>query len=177
MFKKTLSVMLTLCAVLCMLLPAAAATPTGPVSITVHSDIAGCTENDLQKLITVDSGEVVPWTHGGVPVTIAEYAGGSPQGGVEPGRTYYIYFTFEAAEGYELPETTAGGWLTVACDKGVELIRADVVNIAVSQGSARGGTLRGLRIYAKVVAQGTVFQRILGWIKDIIDKIRAWSLY
>ena len=177
MFRKTLSVMLALCAVFCMLLPAAAAAQTGPVSITVHSDIAGCTENDLEKLITVDSGEVIPWTHGGVPVSIAQYAGGSPEGALEPGRTYYIYFTFEAAEGYELPETAAGGWLTVACDKGVELIRADVVNMSVSQGNPRGGTVRALRIYAEVVAQGSTFQRILGWIKDIIDKIRAWSLY
>ena len=177
MFRKTLSVLLALCAVFCMVLPALSAAPTGPVSITLHSDIAGCTENDLQKLFTVDSGEVIPWTHGGVPVHIAEYAGGVPDGALEPGRTYYIYYTFEAAEGYELPETASGGWLTVACDKGVKLIRADVVDISVAQGNPRGGTVRGLRIYAEVVAQGTVFQRMLGWIRDVIDKIRAWSLY
>lgn len=177
MFKKTLSVILTLCVVFCVLLPAAAAAQTGPVTLTLHSDIAGCTENDIQKLITVDSDKVIPWTHGGVPVSIAKYAGGSPQGAIEPGRTYFIYYTFEAAPGYELPESVSGDWLTVACDKGVTLIRADVVNISVSQNNPRGGTERGLRIYAEVVAQGTVFQRILGWIKDTVEKIRAWSLY
>ena len=177
MVKKTISVLLALCAVFCMLLPGFSAAQTGPVSITVHGDIAGCTEKDLEKLITINSGNIVYWTHGSRPVTIAEYAGGSPEGAVEPGRSYYIHYTFEAADGYELPETVSGDWLTIACDKGVTLISADVVNISVAQGNPRGGTVRGLRIYAQVVAQGNIFQRILGWIKDIYDKIRAWSLY
>ena len=177
MFRKTLSVLLALCALFCTLVPAFSAAQTGPVSIVLHGDIAGCTENDLQKLVTVESGEVIPWTHGGGPVTIAGYAGGSLQGAVEPGRTYYIDYTFEAAGGYALPEAASDGPITVACEKGVILIRADVVNMYAAENGPRGGTVRALRISAEVTAQGSVFQRILGRIRDVIDKIRAWSLY
>ena len=177
--KKLISLTLILCVLLsCLALPAAAQDETGPISLRLNSDIAGCTRMDVDKLIEIRSPQVTFYPYGDSPIYITNYVGNGEYAHMDAGRTYGITYTLVAADGYTLPEEISDGDVIFDCGKGVDVVYCKVVEIQ-NPDSAPGENVRtrALRIIANVVVDGTAFQRIIGWFKDVILKIRSWSLY
>lgn len=178
MLKKIFSVLLAVCAVCCCLLPAAsAAAEMGTVKVKLNSDIAGCTERDVDQLIELKSDNVAFRQRADSPVHVSDYAGTMEPGKLVAGRTYYIDYSLVAADGYTLPEKLEDGDVEIECGKGVTVYHTAIVtgNIRGEDGEIHPN--KGLRIQASVVVDGNAFQRIIGWFHDLILKIKAWSLY
>ncbi|MBQ6162966.1 MAG: hypothetical protein IK118_00655 [Clostridia bacterium] len=172
--KKMISVALALCLMFgCLLLPAAAAQNDDVICVRLHSDIAGCMSTDTDKLIEILSPQVKLYSD----IHISNYAGASEYAHMDAGRQYYIVYTLDAAEGYELPETISDDQISIECGKGVSLISYKIVEIREAGTTLSEPTHRALRIYANVIVDGSAIQRLVGWIRDIILKIRSWQLY
>ena len=177
MLKKSIALFLAVCAVCCCLLPAAAQAEIGPMAVKLNSNIAGCTNRDVDQLIELESDNIILSTRDKEPVYIVDYAGTSVSGEVVAGRTYFAYYVLEAAEGYALPDALEEGDISIACGKGVSVISTQIVTAPTKIDGVWVESFRGLRIYAKVLVDGSFFQRLIGRIHDVILKIRAWSLY
>lgn len=177
--KKMISLTLILCVLFgCLALPCAAQTETDVISLRLNSDIAGCTRMDVDRLIEIHSPQVMLDPYGESPIYITSYVGAGEYAPMEAGRTYGISYTLVAADGYTLPEEIADGDVIVDCGKGVDVLHCKIVEIRRPD-SDQGVNVRtrALRVIASVVADSNVFQRIIGWIKDLILKISYWSLY
>ena len=174
--KKVFPVLLALCLICgCLLPPVYAETPTGTISVRLRSDIAGCTRNDYRSLIEILSDNVVYSNGvGGDPVLIADSAGNTEYAHLAAGRTYYLHYLLEAAPGYVLPDAPD---VRTSCGKGVSVTAVSVVSVNVRTDEGESLPFRGLEIQAKVVVDGNVLQRIMGFFTDLILKIKAWSLY
>ena len=174
--KKLISVLLAACLLLCCLMPLAAAEPEGgPIRIRLNSDVAGCTSKDVDELIELLSPQVTWYDNGGNgPVSIANYAGGTEYAHMEAGREYAVTYMLKAADGYTLPEEITDGDVVFECGKGAKVVYCKIAEMYAGSKDAR---VRALRIIATVVPDGTVMQRIIGFIRDIILKIRTWQLY
>ncbi len=177
MRNKILSVVLAVCLVCCCLLPAAAANETGVIRVKLHSDIAGLTVDDAEKLVELRSPNVVYRTGAGSPVQISDYAGTAIFDAAVAGRTYYISCTLVAADGYTLPDALSDGDLEIECGKGASVISTQIVSADIRDESGVLVPFRGLMINAEVVADGNIFQRLIGMLHDLVLKIRAWSLF
>ena len=175
--KKTVSLLLIVCLLLgCLAAPAAAEPEKSVISLRLRSDVAGCTSRDADELAEILSPQVV-WYRGSSPVSIANYAGGAEHAHMEAGRSYSVTYLLEAAEGYTLPETLSDGDLSLECGKGVAVVERAVTEMY--NGNTDGGEAprtRVLRIIAKVVVDGSPMQRIIGWFRDLILKIRSLQL-
>ncbi len=177
MVKKSVSLILAVCSLCCLLLPAAADN-TGVISVKISSDIAGLTENDAEKLIEIKSPGIIYSARGDGPVSFSDYAGTSFDGELTAGRVYYIDYMLTAAEGYTLPDKIEEGDIDIECGRGVKVISAQIVTAKIREGDTAEFTeFRGLKIFAEVTVDSNIFQRIAGFIYDMILKIRAWSLY
>lgn len=179
MLKKTVSVLLALCAVLyCCLLPAAAEEKElGVISVKLNSDIAGLTDKDADKLIELKSDNVVYCTDDGVPLLISNYAGTQERGELKAGRSYTIYYMLRAAEGYTLPDALQEGDVEIECGKGVTVLAKQITTSAKRGEDGEIDHTHGLRIFAKVVVDGNMLQRAFGFLYDLYLKIKAWQLY
>ena len=174
--KKSICVLLVLILAFFAMLPAAAA-DCGKIAVYLPSNIAGLTKRDAQKLIELKTDNVRYQTGNGGPILIADYGGTPEDGALVAGRTYDIYYSLTAAEGFELPEKLADGSLEITCGKGVSVISSQIVWAPIRLVDGSFMECRGLRIFARVVVDGNAFQRFLGMIHDWILKIKAWSLY
>lgn len=177
--KKLLSLTLIVCVLLGSLLPLASAQTEAeePIRLRLNSDVAGCTERDVEEIIEILSPQVAYYEANSCPVSIANYAGGSEYAHMEAGRSYAITYTLQAAEGYELPEEISEDDVVFECGKGVTVLYCKVVQMQIPNPDPHvDERVRVLRIIAKVVVDGNVMQRIIGWIRDIILKIRSWQL-
>ncbi len=177
MLKKSLAVFLAVFTAFCCLLPAAALTETGRISLKLNSDIAGCTEKDVDRLVWIGSDNVVLRKRTNSPVSISDYAGTMQLGEVKAGRTYYIDYDLEAADGYVLPEKLSDLDVEIECGKGVTVISAKLVSAQIRNDDGEFEEYRGVHIYARVLVDGNALQRIIGFFIDVILKIKAWSLY
>ncbi len=179
--KKTISLTLAVVFLLGCLLPMASALPEcGQISLRLHSDIAGCTEKDVDQIMEILSPQVIGYVNksGNGPIDIANYAGGPEYAHMEAGRSYTITYMLTAAEGYELPEELADGDVVFDCGKGVDVVYCKVASMHVSNPDPHvDERIRVLRIMANVVVDGNPLQRVIGWFRDIILKIRSWQLY
>ena len=175
--KKLISVLLVLSVMLCCLAPLAMAEPEcGTIRIRLNSNVAGCTEQDVDKLIELLSPQVTWYNNPSNPVSIANAAGGAEHAHMEAGREYAITYMLKAADGYELPAELADGDVEFECGEGVTVIYCKIAEMHVPGGDKYART-RAIRIIAKVIPDYTFMQRIIGIIKDIILKIRSWQLY
>ena len=174
MVKKAISVLLALCAVCWCVLPAAAQRETGKIAVKLNSDIAGATYKDAGRLIELKTDNVVLSTRGDGPVYTVDYAGTPVSGELKAGRTYNIYYSLTAADGYTLPDTLNDGAVEIECGNGVKVISTQIVSLNDRNGNP---VYRGVKIYATVTVDSSTFQRIIGYIYDVILKIKAWSLY
>ena len=178
--KKLISAALAACLLLTCLLPIAAAqSEETPISLRLNSDIAGCTDKDVDKIIEIRSPQVVPYVdgNGNGPIHIANYAGGTEYAHMDSGRTYTISYTLVAADGYELPEEISENDIAFDCGKGVTVVYCKTAEMHIQNPDPHvDARVRVLRIMANVVVDGTVIQRVIGWIKDVILKIRSWQI-
>ena len=178
MLKKGLSVLLVLCIFCGCMLPAAGAGKIGTIRLKLNSDIDGLTERHYEKVIEIKSDNVVYTKRSAGPVSFSDYAGTPVQGAVKAGREYTVHYLLDAAEGYALPDDPDELDVEIECGKGVKVISKQIVSARERDESGNFVvTYRGLMIYASIVVDGSVFQRMIGRIHDIIIKIRAWSLY
>ena len=177
--KRMISLTLILCVLLgCLALPCAAQAEPGPISLRLNSDIAGCTRMDVDKLIEIRSPQVAFYPYGDSPVYITNYVGYGEFAHMDAGRTYGITYTLVAAEGYTLPEELSDGDVVFDCGKGVDVVNCRIVEIRRPDSAAEENPrTRALKVVASVVVDGSPIQRVIGWFKDVIMKIRSWSLY
>ena len=175
--KKTVAALLALC-LLCLCALPAAALNDERISVRLNSDIGGLTEKDVEKIIEIKSDNVKYNTKPGGPLTIADYAGTAVMGKLKAGRTYYLYYTMEPAEGFTMPEKLTDENLEIECEKGARVISAQIVTFAyrIDENTIDHDS-KGLMIHAAVVVDGNPLQRFFGIVYDIWLKIRAWSLY
>ena len=172
--KKWIAAVLAICLFSgVLLLPAGAQQETGVISLRLNSNVAGCTRENADRLIEIRSGNVVPGCGGERAIFIANAAGGSEGAHMDAGRTYTITYTLGAAEGYTLPETLSDGDVQIETGQGVTVLNCAVIRLA----TAGGETVRALRINANVKVDGNAIQRFIGWLRDLILKIRSWQLY
>ncbi len=176
--KKLISVTLALILLCgCLLLPAGAARELGPVHVKLNSDVAGCGEAQYAQIFEILSGNVTYGQKHGEPVSISDYVGRPLEGAMEAGRTYNVSCLLDAAEGFEMPESLPEGAVTVDCGKGVTVYHIAVVYGKYRQADDSYEIYRGIRINATVVVDSSTMQRVIGWLKDTILKIRMWQLY
>ena len=173
--KKWLALLLTACLLCGALLPLCAAqAETGVISLRLNSDVAGCTREDRDRLIEIRSDNVVLATERGWEISIANAAGGAEGAHMDAGRTYTVTYTLVAAEGYTLPETLSEGDVLLETGKGVTVLNCGIIRMASVTG---GEPARALRINADVKVDGTVIQRLIGFLRDLFLKLRSWQLY
>ena len=172
--KKTLAWVLAVCLLCCCALPALAAGGMGAVRVQLNSDIAGLTENDTEQLIALLSGNTV---YAARCVSFSDAAGTPFSGALEAGRTYTADYVLEAAPGYTLPERLSDGDVLIETGKGVSVFSVQIVSADYRDASGAFVPYRALRISAQVVPDGNIMQRIVGFLRDLILKIRVWSLY
>ncbi len=178
MIKKITSALLAFTVICCCLIPAFGANiEFGTISLKLNSDIAGYKSSDVEKLIEIKSENVKLDTKNDEPVYVADYAGTVDTGAFVAGRTYNVYYYLVAADGYTLPEKLNDGDVTIECGKGVTVYSVDIVSGKYKQDDGSFETYRGVFVYAGVVVDGNIFQRIVGFFHDLILKIKAWSLY
>ena len=177
MLKKILSVLLAACVMSCCLLPAFAQSELGTIRVKLNSDVAGYTENDIDRFIVIQSDNVVSSQQDGGPVSVADYAGTPEFGALVAGRTYFIDYAMVAADGYTLPDKLEDVNVEIECGKGVSVYHTAIVSGPYRDETGEMHEYKGFRIQAKVVVDGNAFQRIIGVIHDLILKIEAWSLY
>ena len=178
MLKKAVSALLVLCMLSCCLLPAAAAQPTGVITLKLKSDVAGCLYLNSGNFIEITSDNVALNAQRDAPVSISDYAGTVEYCPLKAGRTYYVSYSLVAAEGYELPDQLTDGDVQIECDKGVTVLSAQIVRANYHGENGETIPFKGLLIRAAVVVDSNHFwQRIFGRLYDIYLKIRAWSLY
>ena len=175
--KKTVSVILLICSLLVFVCNSSAAESVGDISVRINSDIAGMTERDTEKLIEIEKENVVYSTEGDGPVSIYDYAGTHTSEAVSAGRTYNIYYTLVAADGYVLPDFLAEGDIDYLCGRGVNVISSQIVTAKVNTDGVGPENFRGILIFAHVRVDGNFFQRAAGFIYDRLLKFRAWSIY
>ena len=177
MKKAHLCFFLVICIIGLCVMPASAENECGPISVKLNSNIAGLTRNDVQKLIEVKTGHITYGIRNGEPIHIADYAGTAESGVLIAGRTYFITYTLSAAEGYALPAQMPDNSIKITSDKGVSVLSCQIVTAPSRNENGTLETNKGIQIYAQVVVDGNIFQRIIGLFHDYILKIKAWSLY
>ncbi len=176
--KKTICAVLIMCVMLCgLVLPAAAEQDDGVIRIKLNSDIAGCTKDDHSKLIEILSPQVTFYYDNSSPIHISNAAGASEEAHLDAGRSYYIIYTLDAAEGYSFPETLSDGDIEIECGKGVSLISYDIIKLSTGKTPDPSTFHPLLRVRATVVVDGSAIQRIIGWFRDLVLRIRSWQLY
>ncbi len=176
--RKTIAVLLAAIMLFgCLSVTAFAEEPVGQIRVRLKSDVAGATQEDVQRFIELTSGHAVLGFQWNEPVSVADYAGTPESGKLVAGRTYYVDYVLGAAEGYVLPETLTDENLVIECEKGVTVISRQIVTASVRNETGGFTNYKGLRGYAKLVVDGNAIQRMVGILHDLILKIKAWSLY
>ena len=176
--KRTFALMLALILLCgCLLLPVHAESSVGAVKLRLRSDVAGYACSDYSRFMEIVSGNVIYNTRSAGPVYASDYGGTSDHGKLVAGRTYYVSYVVQAADGYALPDKIDDVDLSFDCGKGVSVITSQIVVADVRTDDGTFVRYKGLRVYAKLVVDGNIFQRIAGYFTDLYLKIRAWSLY
>lgn len=158
-----------------MLITASAAASDTSIRLHLRSDLDGVKPEEYAKFAEIDS-DVMDFNTvtRKDPVFASDYAGteipdSTP---LKAGREYEVQYDLFPKNGYVLPETAEELDIAFDCDRGVR-----VIYTAVTYGLPGEGDTRAVHITAMVVADGNVFQRIIGWLYDRYLKARAWSLY
>ncbi len=172
MIKKTIGFLLTAVLLAAMFVPAFAQAADETTTLHLRSDLAGVKPEDYTKFAEIESGvldfNTVTRTD---PVSVADYSGTSlmDTDELKAGREYVVYYDLFPVDGFVLPETKEELDIRFDCDKGVRVISYNIT---------RGrDNVRAVNIMAVVKVDGSLFQRIIGWLYDRYIKARAWSLY
>lgn len=140
---------------------------TANLAAVFNSDIAGMTEADYEKMADLSVGNLVFHEEG---VFICDYSNQANEGAIVAGRTYFIYYYFDTADGYEFPEDI-GSNLNFTCEGNTEVVSYSLINGGVPVGG------EFLTICVEVKVDGNIFQKIIGFFTDMILKLKLWSLY
>ncbi len=169
--KKALSVIFAALIIVFSLAPFAAAQENEEmITLHFHSDIAGADCTELEKLVTVESGNLVLTADN---VFLSDHAGNRYYDKLKPGRNYSIYYEFAPAGGFEIPDVLDEGNYRAECDGGCT-VWASLVSKGVYGG---GEEYSFILVYTEVTVDGNLFERIFGRIADWFVKLRAWSPY
>lgn len=169
--KKILSAVLAALIIASVICVTAYGADTGEIVIDMRSDVAGCTFADADRMMNIVSGEIQLNPNSNTDkVQITDYAGNVYLEPMKPGRTYYVDWSFAAADGFTFPENPD---VSVVCGEGCNLLWYD---IAYGRND-RGVEYYSLAVHTGVTADGNIFQMLFGRIADFFLKLRAWSLY
>ena len=173
MMKKTISFLLAAILLFSALVPVLAADAEKPTTrMHLRSDLAGMKPADYTKFAEIEGGVLDFNTVTRVnPVSVSDYSGTGLMNTDElkAGREYVIYYDLYPADGFVLPQTKEELDIQFDCDKGAQVITYNITRGRDNQ--------RMVNIMAVVIVDGSLFQRIIGWLYDRYIKARAWSLY
>ena len=125
--KRTFALLLALILLCgCLLLPVHAESSVGAVKLRLRSDVAGYACSDYSRFMEILSGNVIYNTRSAGPVYASDYGGTSDHGKLVAGRTYYVSYVVQAADGYALPDKIDDVDLSFDCGKGVSVMFAAV---------------------------------------------------
>lgn len=164
--KKALSIILALFCLLSAFSLSVFAQGNDKITVTFHNDLQGVTYQSPDKLITVDAAQL---DMDSLNVQVNDYVGNVYLDEMLPGRTYYIQYGFHPAKGFELPEELADEDLLITCEPG-----CSVYWYGITHGAQN---VRGVAFHTKVTVPGNLWQRIIGWVVDHVNKLLAWSPY
>ena len=174
MMKKTISFLLAAVLLLAAAVPVSASQADKPeLRMHLRSDLGGVKPEEYTRFAEIESDvldfNTVTRTD---PVFVADYAGTAlmETDELRAGRQYVVYYDLYPVGDYALPETKDELDVQFDCDKGVQVITYNIT---------RGGKddRRAVNIMAVVKVDGSLLQRIIGWLYDRYLKARAWSLY
>ena len=179
MLKKTISVLLILCALSgCLLIPASAESDAGVISVRLKSDVAGCLYLNSDNFIEILSDNVILDPYRAAPVSVSDYAGTVDFCPLVAGRTYFVSYELVAADGFTLPEELTEDNIKIECDKGVTVLSTHITKKSIRNEDGTMETSQGLLIRSRLVVDSNHFyKRVFGFLYDVYLKIRAWSLY
>ncbi len=170
--KKALSVILSLLFVFSVL-PAAAARTAENMTVELFSDVAGASDRDVERFISVSEG-LVPNNITGVPVSVYDCIGTPYFDKLKPGRSYTVYYSILPAEGYEFPDEVSLDNMTVKTAKGNTVYWCGKTHgLQDSEGVWR----QSVEIQTTLRVDGNAFQMFFGRLVELFMKIRSWSPY
>lgn len=169
--KKALSVFLIcLCLFSALAFPSSAQEETEKFALVFHSDLAGCTPQDRDRFIEVQSGHIHPKEP---DVFVADCVGDVYFDALKPGRTYTVLYSFVMDDGYDCPEALDESNVSLTCDPGCSVYWYGISSAVYGDGIRRSY----LNFHTTVTVDGTFFQRLFGKLADLFLKIRMWSPY
>lgn len=144
------------------------------IVIELRSDIASMTIDDYKDFAVIHSDNIMfDETQRSDPVGLTDCVGNYYPDGMKPGRTYNIWYTLYAVDGFEIPDEMNDETIELICGKGT-----DAYWYGKTVGTGKdGGCLASLSIWTEVKVDGNFFQNIFGAIADLFLKIRSWSPY
>lgn len=173
--KKTLSFILAFMMILsCFSCFACAQSKDDKIVIELRSDIAGMTIDDYRDFAIIHSDNIVfDETQRSDPISLTDCVGNYYDGKMKPGRTYNIWYTLYAADGFEIPDEMNDDTIELICGEGT-----DAYWYGKTVGTGKdGGCLASLSIWTEVRVDGNFFQNLFGRIADFFLKVRSWSPY
>ena len=144
------------------------------ISIEFRSDISGLDYKDKDKLAIIHSDNIAFNSIDRFsPLQINDYVGDVYLDKLKPGRTYTFSYSFEAKDGYTIPENPGEDDVEFICGKGCK-----VWWYHRSQGTDDNGcTCYFFDVYTEVTVDGNFFQLLFGRLTDSIRKLLSWSPY
>ena len=144
------------------------------IVIELRSDIASMTCDDYRSFALIKSDNIVfDETQRSDPLILTDCVGNIYTGKMKAGRTYSIWYTFYAADGFEIPDEMNDDTIEIICGKGVN---AFWYGKTVGTGKD-GERLYSLSVWTDVRVDGNFFQNIFGRLADLFLKIKSWSPY
>ena len=173
--KKVLSMLMAaLLMISAVTFPTYAQSRDEKIVIELRSDIAGMTRDDYRDFAVIKSDNIVfDETERYDPISLTDCVGNYYEGKMKPGRTYSIWYTLYAADGFEIPDEMNDETIEIICGKGTD---AYWYGKTVGTGK-NGGCLASLSIWTEVKVDGNFFQNIFGTLADLFLKIKSWSPY
>mgnify|MGYP003337845719 CR=1 FL=1 len=173
--KRLLAILLALISSLTLVtVPALAAEFSDVISVEIKSDIAGLTEADFEKMLIVKSGNIrfddlTPFS----TINLSDYSGNPYFDKLKPGRTYNIWFTLRAEDGYTLPEVLNAQNTQISCGKNVNVYWYGITTGTDSEGEP----CHFVAFWTEITVDGNPLQMFFGRILDVFLKIKSWSPY
>lgn len=144
------------------------------IVIELRSDIAGKTVNDYRDYAIIKSDNVIfDESQGSDAVLLCDYVGNIYTGKMKAGRTYTIWYTLYAADGFEIPDELDESNTEIICGKGVDCFGC----FKCIGNDGEGNPLDSISLLTEVKVDGNPFQNFIGTIMDFFLKMMSWSMY
>ncbi len=144
------------------------------IVIELRSDIAGKTAKDYRECAVILSDNVIfDESQSSDAVLLTDYVGNIYDGEMKPGRTYVLWYTLYAADGFEIPDELDESNTEIICGKGAECYGC----FKTVETDEEGNSVDSISLLTEVKVDGNLFQNIIGAIMDFFLKMMSWSMF